>query len=136
MRAYGLDVGRSSINAQAFIGGKRLTIGDGCFINYQAFIDTAAQVTIGDRVYFGPRVTILTGSHDLGGPARRAGGLTQAPVTIGSGAWLGANVVVLPGVTIGSGAVVAAGAVVTADVEPNTLVGGVPAKVIRRLPGA
>ena len=59
--------------------------------------------------------------------------LIPAPIHIGKNVWIGANAVVLPGVSIGDGAVIGAGAVVTKNVEPNTVVGGVPAKVIRRL---
>ena len=74
---------------------------------------------------------IATLNHNMD-PARRAN-LLPAPVRIGDDAWLGANVTVLPGVTIGNGAVVAAGAVVSRDVEENTVVGGVPARLLRRL---
>ena len=59
--------------------------------------------------------------------------MNYAPIHIGKNVWIGANATVLAGVTVGDGAVVAAGAVVTKDVEPNTIVGGVPAKLIKRL---
>ena len=59
--------------------------------------------------------------------------MTYAPIHIGRNVWIGANATVLPGVTVGDGAVVAAGAVVTKDVAPNTIVGGVPAKLIKSI---
>lgn len=65
-------------------------------------------------------------------PDRRAD-MIPSPVRIGDKVWIGANVTILPGVTIGEGAIIAAGAVVTKDVEPRTIVGGVPAKVIKRI---
>ncbi|NTU65300.1 MAG: hypothetical protein HGB05_18340 [Chloroflexi bacterium] len=75
--------------------------------------------------------------HAPGTPAnrsdQRAGATFSAPVTIQDGTWLGARCIVLPGVTVGRGSVVGAGSVVTKDVPPNTLVGGVPAKVIRSI---
>ena len=86
---------------------------------------------IGDRALIGHNCVIATLNHNMD-PAKRAN-LLPAPVHIGSDAWLGANVTILPGVTIGNGAVVAAGAVVTKDVAPNTVVGGVPAKLIKEL---
>ena len=71
--------------------------------------------------------------HRLMTAASERANLRPAPVHIGADVWLGANVTVLPGITIGDGAIVAAGAVVTKDVAPNTLVGGVPAKLIKEL---
>ena len=133
LRRCGLDVGRVTINAGHFFGGRQVRIGDGTFINYGVFVDNADQVTIGRRVSFGPQVLVLTGSHDLGDHDRRAGTPRSAPVRIEDGAWIGARAVILPGVTVGAGAVVAAGAVVTEDVPPDTLVAGVPAVERRRL---
>ena len=69
----------------------------------------------------------------MGDPECRAGAHLARPIRIESGAWIGARSTILPGVTVGHGAVVAAGAVVTRDVEPNTLVAGVPARVLRSL---
>ncbi|KAH8196260.1 hypothetical protein TruAng_009585 [Truncatella angustata] len=93
-----------------------------------------APVTIGDRVLIGPDVCICTGTHDAHPQARReAHGTSFAlPIWIESDCWIGARATILPGVRIGQGATVAAGAVVTKNVEPGYVVGGVPAKAIRK----
>ena len=92
-----------------------------------------AGVTIGDNCDIGPGVLITVGSHEIGGAARRAGVGTADAVHVEDGCWIGARAVILPGVTVGRGSVVAAGAVVNKTIPPNSLVGGVPAAVIRRL---
>jgi len=112
---------------------RNIKIGAGCFLNSPLFIDAAAPVTIGNGVSLGHHVCIITSDHALGPPASRAGLLKVEPVTIENGAWIAAGVTLLPGVTVGQGAVVAAGAVVTKDVAPHTLVGGIPAKLIKTL---
>lgn len=106
-------------------------IGADVFINTGVYI--RPHTTIGDRVNLGPFVRLITDTHDIGPRKRRAGAGRNDPITIGEGTWIGAGVIVVGGVTIGAGAVVAAGAVVTSDVPSDTLVGGVPARVIRRL---
>ena len=131
LRVAGLDVQRSSINANVFFGWTRVTIGRAVLINSEVFVDAAARVTIGDRVSIGPRAVILTGTHEIGTEDRRAGRDVAAPVTIGAGAWIGAHATILPGVTVGRGAVVAAGALVTEDCVPNGLYVGVPARLVR-----
>lgn len=108
-----------------------VTIGDEVFINRDAYIRPGT--IIGDRVNLGPFVRLITDTHEIGPEARRAGAVRHDPIRIGNGAWIGASVTVLGGVSIGEGAVVAAGAVVTEDVPANTLVGGVPARIIREL---
>ncbi|GAB2519058.1 hypothetical protein GCM10027064_15860 [Microbacterium petrolearium] len=107
------------------------TLGDGVFINRGCFIQ--GRTTIGRNVSIGPGVQILTDTHELGPVSRRAGTPLVKPVRIGDGAWIGAGAIVLPGVTIGEGAVIAAGAVVTSNVQPSTLVAGVPATTKKRL---
>ena len=114
---------------------RNLTVGGRCFLNSPLFIDTAGAVTLGDRVSVGHHVVIVTASHAVGSPLFRAGDVQALPVRVEDGAWIAAGVTLLPGVTVGAGAVVAAGAVVTKDVLPNTLVGGVPARLIRELDG-
>ena len=89
------------------------------------------RITIGNGVLIGHNVVLSTLNHDPA-PARRAW-LHPAPIVIGDRVWIGSNATVLPGVTIGDGAIVAAGAVVTKDVAPNTVVAGVPARLLRPL---
>lgn len=113
----------------------RLEIGADCWFNVDCFFELNDRIEIGDRVAFGHEVMVLTGTHEFGGPDRRSGPLTTAPVRIGSGAWIGARATILPGVAVGDGAIVAAGAVVTSNVPPHTVVGGVPAIPIRDLSG-
>ncbi len=112
----------------------RVRFGAHCWINTGLRLDARDAITLGDHVVIGPDVMFVTSTHDYGGPDHRAGRLTAAPIVVEAGAWLGARCTILPGVTVGRGAVIAAGAVVHRDVPPNTLVGGVPARVLRELP--
>ncbi len=111
--------------------GKNITVGRGVFINSGCKFQDQGGIWIGDRTLIGHNVVLATLNHDLA-PEQR-GDLIPAPIHIGSDVWIGANATVLPGVTIGDGAVVAAGAVVTRDVTARTVVGGVPAKIIREI---
>ncbi|MCU1670143.1 MAG: acetyltransferase [Blastococcus sp.] len=115
-------------------GEGRLTVGDGCFVNHDCLIDAAADVVLGRNVALGNRVSLLTSGHEYGDERARAGARVLRPIVIGDGAWLGAGVTVLGGVTVGAGAVVAAGSLVRADVPPNTLWAGSPARFVRDLP--
>jgi len=112
---------------------RRLTVGASCWLNAPCFLNLDAPITLGDNVAVGHHTVFITAGHRLGPPTRRAGPLDPQPIAVGDGAWIGAGATLLPGVTVGAGAVAAAGAVVAADVPPNTLVGGVPAHVIRAL---
>jgi maltose O-acetyltransferase len=111
-----------------------LVLGELTFVNTGCRFDTSERITIGTRASIAQDVVVLTGSHEVGDHEHRAGLDTRRPVTIGDGVWIGARSVVLPGVTVGAGAIVAAGSVVTRDVPPDTLVAGVPARVLRQLP--
>lgn len=113
--------------------GLHITVGENFLTNYNVTILDIAPVKIGDYVMIGPNTLITTVGHPLS-PLGRRKHLGQAkPVTIGDDVWIGGNVTILPGVSIGSNVVVAAGAVVTKDVPSNCVVGGVPARVLREL---
>lgn len=101
--------------------------------NYNVSILDRAPVRIGDYVMIGPHTLITTVNHPISPMGRRKYLSVAKPVTIGNDVWIGGNVTILPGVTIGNNVIVAAGAVVTKDVPDNSLVGGVPAKLIRTI---
>jgi serine acetyltransferase len=110
-----------------------LTIGEHTMITGPLHVDLGAPVTIGDWVRLGHDVTLLTINHEIGTAWLRSGTSFGGKIEIGRGAWIASRVTVLPGVTIGQSSVVAAGSVVVRDVPENTLVAGVPARVVRRL---
>ena len=111
--------------------GKNLKLGRNVFINSCCQFQDQGGITIGDGTLVGPKTVIATLNHHMN-PSKRAN-LIPKPVVIGKNVWIGANVPILPGVTIGDGAIVAAGAVVNKNVEANTIVGGVPAKLIKQI---
>lgn len=111
--------------------GKNLILGKRVFINAGCRFQDQGGITIGDDVLIGHNAVLATLNHGFAPEDR--GDLHPAPIVIENRAWLGANVTVMPGVTIGENAIVAAGAVVTKDVTAGTVVGGVPAKVLRRV---
>lgn len=111
--------------------GKNITIGKNVFINMGCKFQDQGGIFIGDGALIGHNVVLATLNHARSPKDR--GSMVPAPIHIGRNVWIGANATVLPGVTIGDGAIVAAGAVVTRDVPENTIVGGVPAKIIRPL---
>ena len=112
--------------------GKNIHIGSDVFINSNCTMQDQGGIYIGDGVFIGHNVCLLTLNHDLN-PLKR-GDLIPAPIHIEDRVWLGSNVTVLPGVRIGENSVVAAGAVVTRDVEANCVYGGIPAKLIKKIP--
>lgn len=108
--------------------GNRVKLGKGVFINHSAILSASGGIELEDGVMIAPGVRVATINHDMN---NRHTIYTYGKVTIKKNAWLGMNVTVCPGVTIGRYAVVAAGAVVTKDVPDYAVVGGVPAKVLR-----
>ncbi|MDE5793096.1 MAG: sugar O-acetyltransferase [Muribaculaceae bacterium] len=111
--------------------GKNIRIGKRVFINSGCKFQDQGGITIGDDVLVGHNCVIATLNHVMD-PDRRAD-MIPAPVKIGDKVWIGANVTILQGVTIGDGAVIAAGAVVNKDVPARTVVGGIPAKVLKEI---
>lgn len=111
--------------------GKNLTIGKDVFINSGCHFQDQGGITIGDDCFIGHNVVFATIDHDLSPQNKRKN--HYAPIHIGNHVWIGSNVTIVAGVTIGDWASVGAGAVVTKDVPSYTVVGGVPAKVIKKI---
>lgn len=128
-RLFGIRLGKGStfhMGARFFLP-KNISLGEDTIVGDHAFIDGRAKVTIGSHVDIASQLMIYNSEHDLSDPAFTA---IEEPVSIGDYCFIGPRVIILPGVNIGDGAVVAAGAVVTKNVEPGTIVGGIPAKLI------
>lgn len=109
--------------------GQNITVGKNVFLNSGCRFQDQGGITIGDGALIGHNVVLATLNHNEDPEQRNE--TIPAPIVIGKNVWIGANATVTPGVTIGDGAIVAAGAVVTRDVPPDTVVGGVPARVLR-----
>jgi len=109
--------------------GNQVKIGNNVAIMYNLLCMSAGGITIEDGAMIAANCSLISNNHD---PIDRAV-ITCKPVVIGKNVWIGANSIILPGVTVGENAIVAAGSVVTKDVAPGTLVGGVPAKFIKTL---
>ena len=114
-------------------GGHHVHLGNNVYANFNLTCVDDGHIYIGDRVMIGPNVTIATAAHPVD-PALRAKNLQyNRDVTIGENAWIGANVVILPGVHIGKNAVIGAGAIVTKDVPDNCVAVGNPCRVLREV---
>lgn len=111
--------------------GKNTKIGKNVFVNFGCKFLDLGGITIEDNVMIAPNVCLLSEGHPISPKERHT--LTTGKVHIKKNAWIGANAIVLQGVTIGENSVVAAGAVVTQDVPDNTIAAGVPAKIIRTI---
>lgn len=111
--------------------GKNITVGENVFINACCHFQDHGGVTLGDGCQIGHNVVFATLNHGLSPEERPI--TYPAPIVLERNVWIGSNATILQGVSIGENAVVAAGAVVTRDVPANTIVGGVPAKFIRKI---
>lgn len=130
-KSIGIHIGKGSfvMRKNYIMSPLRLHIGSHSHINRDCVMDARGGIKIGDNVSISHRVNIITGSHDVQSASFKE---KYYPITVEDYAWLGIGCTVLQGVTIGKGAVVCAGAVVKTDVAPYTVVGGVPAKVIKQ----
>jgi acetyltransferase-like isoleucine patch superfamily enzyme len=134
LRRMGVKVGdHVMMEPHVHVGRGPISIGDASYINTGCFFDAGGGITIGAHCHIGQRVDIVTGSHRFGDATQRAGDWFAAPVVIGDGCWLGAEVMVLPGVTIAPGCIIGARALVTKDTRPNGLYVGSPAVRVRDL---
>ncbi|OLL23726.1 putative acetyltransferase [Neolecta irregularis DAH-3] len=113
--------------------GVSISIGKEFYANYNCTILDCASVKIGDRVMFGPNVSLYTATHTTNVQPRREGVELALPISIGDDCWICGNVTIVAGVNIGRGSTVAAGSVVTKDVDEFTVVSGIPAKFVKRL---
>ncbi|KAJ5094834.1 hypothetical protein N7456_010695 [Penicillium angulare] len=115
--------------------GFNVRLGEGVFVNFNCVFIDSCPITVGARTMFGPNVNLFAGNHPLDPALRNGteGPESGKPITIGEDCWIGGNVIVLPGVTIGKGSTVGAGSVVTKDVPASHVVAGNPARIIRQL---
>ena len=111
--------------------GCHIRIGDNFYANYDCIILDVCAVTIGDYVFFGPRVGVYTAAHPIDAGVRNAILEYGRPITIGNSVWVGADVVINPGVTVGNNVVIGSGSVVTKDIPDNVIAAGNPCRVLR-----
>jgi len=116
-----------------FAYGCNTHIGHHFYSNFNLVIVDDGEVFIGNYVMFGPNVTLTVTGHPIYGEYRRNGTQFSMPIHIGNDVWIGANSIVLPGVTIGNNVVIGAGSVVTHDIPDNTVAYGTPCRVVREI---
>lgn len=135
LRLRGFQIGKNvRVTSSVKIKLKDLSVGDNTFIGYETLIAGGdALIRIGRNVDIGPRSVIVSGTHEIGDSAHRAAKGKSQDILIGDGTWVGTNSTILGGVRVGQGCVIAAGSVVRGDIDDNSLIAGVPAKVIRKL---
>ena len=113
--------------------GSNITIGKNFYTNHNCTILDGANVTFGDNVFVAPNVVFSTAGHAIDSEQRAKGLEIALPITVGDNVWIGANVSVLPGVSIGNNTIIGAGSVVNKDIPDGVIAAGVPCKVIRRI---
>lgn len=135
-RALGAEIGKNVVfHFKTEIRGiHKLKIGKGTIVGDNALLDARSGLTLGENVNISSNVSLYTYQHDHRDPYFRCTSDNTKPIAISNRAWLGSNVIVLPGVNIGEGAVCCAGCVVTKDVEPYAVVAGIPAKKVNERP--
>lgn len=114
-----------------FYDPSKIEIGNSVYIALGTWLSGGYGITIEDEVLFGPYCVVITADHTMKDGSYRFGGPKGAPVAIRKGSWLGAHVSVMKGVDIGQGSLIAANSVVSKSIEPFSVVGGVPARLIR-----
>ena len=112
-------------------GGRHVHFGKNIYANFNLTLVDDTHIYVGDYTMFGPNVTVATAGHPIDPELRRKGYQYNAPVRIGKNCWLGAGVIVLPGVTVGDNVVIGAGSVVTKDIPSNVVAVGNPCRVLR-----
>ena len=138
-RAAGIAIGQRTLFAGTLtlIGPgditSRLSIGANCYLNAPIFLDLTAPIAIGDGVGIGHHAVFVTGGHAIGHPSMRTGEMQPRPIIVQPGAWIGADVTLLPGAIVGAGSVIGAGSLVVGEIPPNVIALGRPAKVLRQL---
>ncbi|KAK2597717.1 hypothetical protein N8I77_012482 [Diaporthe amygdali] len=113
--------------------GCNITLGDNFYSNFNLVILDCGIVRIGDRVMFGPFVSIFAATHETGVQSRRDGVEYAGQVTIGDDCWIGGNVTIMPGVTIGKGCTIGSGSIVTKDIPEFSVAIGNPARVVKKV---
>lgn len=111
--------------------GVKTSIGDGAFINHNAYFMDGGTITIGAHCFIGPNCGIYTAKHPLLAEERNRGLEKALPIVIGNNVWLGGDVKIMPGVTIGESSVIGAGSIVTKDIPAGVIAVGNPCRVVR-----